>query len=62
MASEKKRRKLIKIKNAPSKPTPGRHPDGDRRRRGGITADQAAAEKIARRQFEGVPVDEPPAK
>lgn len=58
MASEKKRRKLIKLKSASSKPA--LHPDGDRRRRGGTTADQAARDKRARQQFEGVPVDDQP--
>ena len=55
MASFKKKRK--DSKNAPGRPAkppaPGafRHPDGDRRHRGGLTADQGVAEKQARQQF-----------
>lgn len=60
MASDKKRRKQIKLKNAPLQPRVGRHPDGDRRQRGGLTADQARKNKITRQQFEGVPDAEPP--
>jgi hypothetical protein len=49
MASIKKRRKLIKaqrgLQGRPKKPA-----DGDRRRRGGLTADQAVALKLAMRE------------
>ena len=57
MASNKQKRKQTKA----GKPKPAVHPDGDRRRRGGMTADQGIRDKRARQTFWGVPVDEPPA-
>jgi hypothetical protein len=53
MASNKQRRKLHKKPRKPGAP----HPDGDRRRRGGYTADQGMADKKARREFNGIPID-----
>ncbi|MBX9623937.1 MAG: hypothetical protein K2X82_08995 [Gemmataceae bacterium] len=59
MASDKQKRKAAK------KPRPAgvsfRHPDGDRRHRGGMTADQAARDKQARQMFvDGIPIELPP--
>jgi hypothetical protein len=47
MASQKKRRKAVKLTREQQQPRTGpfRHKDGDRRRRGGMTADQAVANK-----------------
>jgi hypothetical protein len=60
MASNKQKRKQAKAKSA--RPKPAVHPDGDRRRRGGTTADQCIRDKRARQTFWGVPMpDEPPA-
>jgi hypothetical protein len=52
MASGKNRRKEAKLDRKARQPPTGvfRHRDGDRRRRGGITADQGLAEKRARQQ------------
>ena len=56
MASDKQKRKAMRAAR-PRKPgTP--HPDGDRRHRGGYTADQGQKDKKARREFSGVPPDE----
>lgn len=57
MASEKKRRKTVKLtREQPQARTgPFRHKDGDRRRRGGMTADQAIANKRAMQQM-GTPI------
>ena len=49
MASTKKRRKLIKVQRE-SQGRPKKPADGDRRRRVGITGDQATAFKQARRE------------
>jgi hypothetical protein len=53
MASQKKRRKAVKLTREQQKPRTGplRHKDGDRRRRGGLTADQAIANKRAMQQL-----------
>lgn len=54
MSSQKKRRKQIKLKDLQSAPSPigpFRHKDGDRRRRGGPSADEATARKRAMQQF-----------
>jgi hypothetical protein len=53
MASDKQKRKAARGAR-PRKPGPP-HPDGDRRRRGGPTADQGMRDKKARREFRGVP-------
>jgi hypothetical protein len=58
MASDKKKRKLAKQKSP--RPKPAVHPDGDRRRRGGPTADQGTRDKRARQQFWGVPMPDEP--
>ena len=55
MASGKQKRKVSKKPRKPGAP----HPDGDRRRRGGMTADQATADKRARQMFFGVTVEKP---
>ncbi|MEO2091827.1 MAG: hypothetical protein ABGY75_20425 [Gemmataceae bacterium] len=56
MASDKKRRKQAKAKKSPQPAgKPFRHPDGDRRRRGGPTADQGIANKKLMQQFEVAP-------
>jgi hypothetical protein len=61
MASDKKPNKAKKSKYA-SKTGEFRHSDGDRRRRGGPSADQATRDKKIRRAFDGgVPTDDPPA-
>lgn len=61
MASDKQKRKAAKKRPAPGKPFV--HADGDRRRRGGPTADQGARDKRARQTFAGgVPEDVPPPK
>jgi hypothetical protein len=57
MASNKQKRKQAKA----GKAKPAVHPDGDRRRRGGLTADQGIRDKRARQTFLGVLMpDEPP--
>lgn len=62
MASDKQKRKASKA----ARPTTGKpfvHPDGDRRRRHGPTADQGIRDKKARQSFAGgVPTDLPPPK
>jgi hypothetical protein len=57
VASQKKRRKAVKLIREQQQPRTGpfRHKDGDRRRRGGITADQALADKRAMQQL-GAPL------
>lgn len=61
MASDKQRRKAAKRPSVPGKPFV--HPDGDRRRRGGPSADQAVRDKHARQAFAGgVPEDLPALK
>ncbi len=57
MASPKKRRKEIKITRKQRQPRGGafRHPDGDRRRRGGTTYEQGLADKRALRQMGATP-------
>lgn len=63
MASDKKRPKANKGKYANPKTGEFRHTDGDRRRRGGMTADQGIRDKKARQSFTGgTPVDDPPAE
>jgi hypothetical protein len=53
-------RKAKKSKHA-TKSREFRHADGDRRRRGGPTADRAIRDKRARQTFGGgVPADDPP--
>lgn len=64
MASDKKRRKLTKEAKKANQPAgkPFRHPDGDRRRRGGPTADEGVRNKQIMQQFEvapPVPDDQP---
>lgn len=63
MASDKKRNKQAKAAKKATRPAgkPFRHPDGDRRRRGGMTADQGTANKKLMQQFEVAPPlpDEP---
>jgi hypothetical protein len=53
MASGKKQRKAARLarKQRQARPGPFRHPDGDRRRRGGLTADEALAQKRAMQQL-----------
>lgn len=51
MASDKQKRKAAK-KPRPAG-VPFRHPDGDRRRRGGPSVDQAIRDKRARQTFAG---------
>jgi len=61
MASDKQKRKAAKKPPVPGKPFV--HPDGDRRHRGGMTADQGMRDKRARQVFDGgVPEDLPPPK
>ena len=61
MASDKQKRKAAKKPPIPGKPFV--HPDGDRRRRAGPTADQATHDKRTRQTFlGGVPEDPPPPK
>ena len=60
MASDKQKRKTAKKPPVPGKPFV--HADGDRRRRGGPSADQAIRDKHARQAFGGVPEDLPPPK
>jgi hypothetical protein len=60
MASDKKPNKAKKSKYT-SKTGEFRHTDGDRRRRGGPTADQATRDKKRRQTFGGIPTDDPPA-
>ena len=55
MASGKKRRKQASMsRRLRTGDKRGVHPDGDRRRRGQPTADQAIKDKQARQQFPGV--------
>lgn len=57
MASDKKRRKASKQNRkaaAPSPAGPFRHPDGDRRRRGGPSAKDAIKHKLKMREV-GMP-------
>jgi hypothetical protein len=61
MASDKQKRKAAKAAR-PTTRKGGAHPDGDRRRRGGPTADQALADKKARQQFPGALPPEDPSK
>lgn len=59
MASDKQKRKAAKK----PRPTgvPFRHPDGDRRHRGGPNVDQAIRDKRTRQTFAGgIPEDLPP--
>ena len=54
MASPKKRRKAGKVARLQQQPTPTkpfRHPDGDRRRRGGPIVEQAIKDKEILRQI-----------
>jgi hypothetical protein len=56
MASDKQRRKQAKAKKSPQPAgKPFRHADGDRRRRGGMTADQGIANKKLMQRFEVAP-------
>ncbi|HEV3238197.1 MAG TPA: hypothetical protein VGZ25_14500 [Gemmataceae bacterium] len=57
MASNKKRRKSAKVANLNKHPRTGtfRHPDGDRRHRGKMTADEGLANKRAMQQFSAGP-------
>ena len=55
MASRKQKRKTSKKPRLPG----AAHPDGDRRWRGKMTADQGMGDKDARRTFLGVPEDKP---
>lgn len=61
MAGDKKPKKANKGKYA-TKTGEFRHTDGDRRRRGGPTADQAVRDKKTRQSFTGIPADDPPAQ
>jgi hypothetical protein len=61
MSSDKKPRKAKKSKYANPKTGEFRHSDGDRRQRGGPTADQATRDKKTRQTFGGTPADDPPA-
>ena len=56
MASDKQKRKAARGAK-PRKPG-APHPDSDRRRRGGLTADQGMRDKKARREFPGLPMDQ----
>ena len=59
MASDRKKR-AKKSKHA-TKTGEFRHKDGDRRHRGGLTADQGIRDKRARQSFSGgIPIDDPP--
>jgi hypothetical protein len=59
MASD--RRKRAKKSKYATKSGEYRHSDGDRRRRGGASADQAIRDKRARQTFGGgIPSDDPP--
>jgi hypothetical protein len=60
MASDKRPKKAKKSKYA-TKSGEFRHTDGDRRHRGGPSADQATRDKTIRQSFDGIPVDDPPA-
>lgn len=61
MASDQQKRKAAKKPAAPGQPFV--HPDGDRRRRGGMTADQGIRDKRARQLYAGgVPEDLPTPK
>lgn len=61
MASDKQKRKAAKKPATPGKPFV--HADGDRRRRGGPSADQAIRDKRTRQAFDGgVPEELPPPK
>jgi hypothetical protein len=57
MASDKKRRKDAKHKTP--RATPQVHPDGDRRRRGGPSADEAVRNKKAQSSFWDMPPPPP---
>lgn len=60
MASDKKQKQAKKGKYA-TKTGEFRHTDGDRRRRGGPSVDQAIRDKKTRQTFTGgVPTDDPP--
>ena len=62
MAADKKPNKAKKAKYANPKSGEYRHSDGDRRRRGGPSADQATRDKKIRQSFTGgIPLDDPPA-
>lgn len=57
MASKKQKNKVSKKQRPANAP----HPDGDRRRRGGLSVEQAIRDKRTRQTFTGgIPVDEPP--
>jgi hypothetical protein len=62
MASGKKRRKVAKLDRLARQPPTGtfRHRDGDRRRRGGVTADEGLAAKKAMQQGEIPPLPPEP--
>lgn len=61
MASDRKNR--AKKSKYATKSGEYRHSDGDRRRRGGASADQAIRDKRARQIYDGgIPVDDPPQK
>ncbi|MFO0847256.1 MAG: hypothetical protein U0871_01670 [Gemmataceae bacterium] len=64
MASGKRKRKELKAAKGAGQPKSAvyRHPDGDRRHRGGMTADQGQKDKKARREFWGVPAELPEPK
>jgi hypothetical protein len=53
MASQKKRRKAVRLTREQQKPRTGplRHKDGDRRRRGGMTYGEGLANKRAMQQL-----------
>lgn len=57
MASDKKRRKQARATKKANRPAgvPFRHPDGDRRHRGGPNADEAIRNKRIMQQFEVAP-------
>ena len=57
MASKKQKNKAAKKQRPAGAP----HPDGDRRGRGGLTADQGIKDKRARQIFTGgIPIDDSP--
>lgn len=61
MASAKKRRKLSSLSRLERKGgNHGVHPDGDRRRRGGMRAEDAIARKRAMQQLPVLPLPEGP--
>jgi len=56
------RKKRAKKSKYATKTGEYRHSDGDRRRRGGASADRAIRDKRARQSFAaGIPIDPPPA-